>query len=116
MIGGLLRQRPREKKPRVWARYIYAGVLTGSVLAMRRGAFIRKTDGDGAIVGDTRDERAGLIVNIGDRVVLTASDSIAVAEILRIEPGWSERLHVAIRSGSCPDGAVYVLNAKGLSK
>jgi hypothetical protein len=117
-IGGLLRARPRVKKPRTWSRFIYAGVLTAGVLHMRRGAFIRKTDADGAIVEDFRDERMGLLVNLGDRVVLSSSSANdnAIAEVTRIEPGWCERLHVSIRAGSIADGAVHVLNAKGLGK
>jgi hypothetical protein len=106
----------RAQKPIL--RFIYSGVLIGTELRMQRGAFLRKTDADGAVVLDAKDKAVGLTVNLGDRIVLNGRDesAIAVAEVVKIEPGWNERLHLKILSGSCPDGPVHVLNAKGLGK
>lgn len=119
MIGGVLKRETRVKKPRVWERKIYAGSLLligeDGVLQMRRGAFVRKTDAEGAIVSDSRDESAGLYVNIGDKVVAAKDDAICVLAITRIEPGWAERLTVHLVTGVAENGLVFVLNAKGIA-
>jgi hypothetical protein len=121
-IGGFLRQRPREKKPRTWQRRIYAGALllvgTSGVLQMRRGAFVRTINAEGDVIADARDESLGLIINIGDKVIACGKgdDSICMLEVTRIEPGGAEKLSVRLLAGIAENGNVHVLNAKGLGK
>lgn len=120
IVGGILHRRPRERRPRLWERKIYSGTLSieegVGVLQMKRGAFIRKTDADGAIVSDSRDDRAGLLVNIGDKVITLGPEDVAILQVTRIEPGWCEKLSVRVLTGVAENGNVHVLNAKGLCK
>ncbi len=120
IVGGILHRRPRERKPRLWERKIYSGTLSiaddAGTLQMKRGAFIRKTDAEGVIVEDSRDDRAGLLVNIGDRVIVLGPEDVCLLVITRIEPGWCEKLSVRALAGVAENGNVHVLNAKGLCK
>lgn len=106
------------KSRRRTTRAIYVGTLRAGILSLQRGAFLRIVDAEGAIEKDVKDNRSSLCVNLGDRIVLSgaAENENAVAEVTRIEPGWNERLHVKQVAGFVPDGAVHVMNAKGLGR
>lgn len=110
------RDKPRKRKPRgQLTRRLYSGTLTGVVLALKRGVHIRVTSAEGEIISDTFDPALGLMCAIGDRLVLTGRDeSIALVQVTRIEPGWSEKLFVGTVTGSVVDGPVFIMSAKGL--
>lgn len=120
-VGGILprRDRPRVKKPKTLTRLIWSGKLytkdDALILEIGRGVWKRETDEQGEIVSDSRDPLKWCMANIGNRFVVSgkAIESNAVVEVLRIEPGWPEKLTVRALTDGIECGAVHVQKAGG---
>jgi hypothetical protein len=105
------------RRVRLHQRRTYSATATRAgeqfVLRISRGAWIKRTDRDGAEQSTQRDPSAQLWANIGDRLVVTAAeleqDQIAIVEVAALASDGTPTVRVL--SGEMPTGAVLVMPA-----
>lgn len=115
-----------SRRPKLHVRRTFSGTLVDSELLIRRGAWIRRVNVEGELVDDSRDERATLWANIGDRLVVSSADlgidQVAIVEIVcMLDVGYAwQRVGVKAYAGrytdEMPTGDVFINPVNGIRR